>query len=470
MIARPQQRQKLRQRLRLERWAAPFVWGVLVLYVVGSLLSTWRLPHHLEPSGVAKEHARASARGMRGVGSPGNPLLADILRRRGASQALCPAQYNASAPHSRGMFNLREDMARGAPECNADIPAMMCGETQFTIITMSYPGVDDAKLKFLGPQLERRAQWDIVAEVVMVWNGDAQNLYEREPYKKYFKDMPKFRVFEAKTNSLMNRYDPAIKPKTAAIMYVDDDGPFQLYEPTKVGFERWKQVSNRQVGSLGRHTPYLAQQTGSVEPSSGFNPFCNGDAVTYHFKSFPDFQSNMVLPSFSFLHRDYLCYIFSPAFRGVFDFVNDHITRPDDIAVSFIVSHISGLAPATYPKRFRRADTGRKMLLYQDAIFGGTGQNRTWIKHRSDALTWLATYFGSINPGSTSGWCEGRPEHVHAEPDKNKQNIKETCTPAYPTSPYEVWWMDGSCPTPGHGSGKEKEPIRPALLEPNPGE
>jgi hypothetical protein len=157
----------------------------------------------------------------------------------------------------------------------------------------------------------------------------------------------------------------------------------------------------------------------------------------------------MVLPSGSFLHSNYLCFLWHPVLHKVREFVRAHPVHPDDVTVSMIVSQLAGRAPRVYSRRLnvdpaaapaldetnnQRArnlrlneyaltvskDTEgdivpdwerkyhRKLLLgIQWGSTGGmTDAKRYWADLREQAINSVVRYFGSLNSGSI-GWCEG---------------------------------------------------------------
>ena len=226
----------------------------------------------------------------------------------------------------------------------------------------------------------------LVDEIVLVWNGPDRASFEESVEGKGLMKLRDDGIFPLRLfvsaehglgNNLLNRYHPLIAPKNEAVLFFDDDGPFFKSFTLEPGFELWKRNSARQVGSLGRRFQIstsdrrFALQMESMNMNidevlneresarydidaidqQPFLPHCRthaGDQVRYEFNSFYDFHAQMVLPSGSFLHRNLLCFIWHPAFEELREYVRRHPTHPDDIAVSNLVSQITGRSPRIY--------------------------------------------------------------------------------------------------------------------------
>lgn len=161
----------------------------------------------------------------------------------------------------------------------------------------------------------------------------------------------------------------------------------------------------------------------------------SGDYVKYNTAIFPHFLGHMVLPSGSFLHRNYLCWLWHPALDEIRRFVRDHPVHPDDIVVSTIITQLSGRSPVTYPVRINfppkkpanaTVKTTRRRLLWEDISH--------WGDKRSMAVNSVLSYFGSVGTGSAIGWCVTTPYR-----DKSRT---EFCIPKLPTSLEMIPWMN----------------------------
>ena len=357
-----------------------------------------------------------------------------------------------------------------------------CTETQFSVVFMAY---NPDRLKVTLNQIQlmlEDPQWSQhVRECIIVWNGE-RSVNESDIGKvllNYAAQHPDtFRIeYPLKMglpNDLMNRYHPhVVKPQTAALLYYDDDGPFYAFDAVIAGFELWKRHASAQVGAMAREISLGPRQaiehaTLSINQHDDrlFVSHCDNldDQVDYNFRYFANYDANMVLPSGSFLHSQYLCYLWHPVLEPIRQFVRAHPTHPDDMTVSLVVSQLGGRAPRVYSRRLNKATNPQKSkpekrrrlhdadhrlleeqqpydssdqqrheleaLLEEDPATGiipvaeqmrrkllfsiqwdvdnqkMTDAKKLWAALRTEAINSLVRYFGSINSGSI-GWCEG---------------------------------------------------------------
>jgi hypothetical protein len=361
-------------------------------------------------------------------------------------------------------------------------PETECEESQFTVIFMAY---NPDRLQKLYNQIHKMltdAEFaPLVREVVVVWNGErhvdettmGQTLVDLANKSK----LPvriSYPLLDGFPNDLMNRYHPRLQVTTKAIMYYDDDGPFYSYKATLAGFELWKRNANAQIGAMARKLDISSRQ---VDEKSAllngpgdrfFVSHCPTDALHYNFNEFAQFGANMVLPSGSFLHANYLCFLWHPIFAPIRDYVRDHPVNPDDGTVSVIVSQLAGRAPKVYSRRINESTQTRRLQQDEeeedddddmdwndeekesddeerhhrkrrrlmDGINwdgpGGANKKQMWGQLRSDAANSLTRYFGSINSGSI-GWCYGTPhqEGQYCKPDQARVGQLPWLTPQH---------------------------------------
>ena len=325
-------------------------------------------------------------------------------------------------------------------------PDNECGESQFTVIFMAYNPdrlqklLAQAKTMLTDPEYSKS-----VAEVLIVWNGH-RDIHETPLGKQLVElgtkqKLPLRVSYPLKAgfpNDLMNRYHPRLEIKTKAILYYDDDGPFYAHRAVLGGFELWKRNSNAQIGAMARKIDLgdrqAAEQTATAAQNKPdhrdrfFVSHCPADAVNYNYFTFANFDARMVLPSGSFLHSNYLCFLWHPIFEDIRDYVRKHPVNPDDGTVSMLVSQLGGRAPKVYSRRLpfednNKSKQGRRRLM--DGIDwdngGGHDKKMHWGRLRSDAANSLARYFGSINSGSL-GWCYGTKYHT-------KKKKEDLCQP-----------------------------------------
>jgi hypothetical protein len=319
-------------------------------------------------------------------------------------------------------------------------PENECGETQFTVIFMAYnPDRLNKLLKEIKMMLTDNDYSKMVAEIIIVWNGE-RHIDETDLGKKMLdmgKTLPLRISYPLKAgfpNDLMNRYHPRLGVKTKAIMYYDDDGPFYSYQAVLGGFELWKRNSNAQIGAMARKIDLgerQVEESRSVSETpndSFFVSHCpTKDNLHYNYQTFANFDARMVLPSGSFLHSNYLCFLWHPMFEDVREYVRNHPVNPDDGTVSMLVSQLAGKAPRVYSRRLPPAEkTQQKQQQQRRRLMDGINWDKQgahdkkmhWGRLRSDVANSLARYFGSINSGSL-GWCYGTEYHIN----KKNENL-----------------------------------------------
>jgi hypothetical protein len=218
----------------------------------------------------------------------------------------------------------------------------------------------------------------------------------------------------------MNAYHPALRAKSEALLYIDAHGPYPTPDAVQSGFELWKRNSNAQVGDSiesFRKVFKLPQYAGSddagidrQQKNDEFISYCRdcGDALIHDSPSttFPSIGSSYVLFSGSLLHRSYLCFLWHPALEEVRQFVRDHPTHRADLAVSTIVTQLSGRSPIAVHLRSDNNDGGESMMEVRE-FQSETSSTERFLWHRKEwddrtsmALDSLVSYFGSLPSGN----------------------------------------------------------------------
>lgn len=408
------------------------------------------------------------------------------------------------------------------PMCHLP-PASSCQTKTYSVILMSHATDRLSKLKGGVVDLSNR---DATEEVILVWNsprsllesdsgGIGQELlrWDEDPTNK-------LRIFYALENglenNLLNRYHPSINPKSEAVMYFDDDGPFfDENAMSKVGFELWRRNSDVQNAAFPRNLRVLSDRMkdmqnqgvdlylksvlkvgkeGNIgdEEEVPFTPTCRertGDIIEYNFFVFPQFGANMALPSGSIIHRNYLCFIWHPAFEELRKYIREHPTHPDDQTVSAIISQLSGKPPRAFPRTIKKEETDVKSSLraavkaartkaanntkrrrlsaledeyiddhdfleaFEDEQYQLGSQERlhvdqnhrrllwqqkNWGPMREEAANSLIGYFGSLNGGSV-GWCAG----TQYQKTRPRSPGGFSCEPEFPTLDMIPWIKPG---------------------------
>ena len=368
------------------------------------------------------------------------------------------------------------------PTC-AMPPTTECAETQLTVVFMAYNpdrlGITRAEIRRM---FDPHVFFGLVKEVILVWNGE-RHIDESQDGRAFLEDAMTYPiriVYPLKMgfpNDLMNRYHPqVVQPTTKAILYYDDDGPFYPYPAIQGGFELWKRHARAQIGAMARQITYSPRQqeykvsllgaetAKKAKPADDvFVSHCTNvdDTVDYEFHFFANYDANMVLPSGSMLHANYLCYLWHPIFDEIRKFVLLHPVHPDDMTVSMIVSQLAGVAPRVYSRRLDRIQPKKERRLteqfvtsanntiddsehrYSDELSdmmgivplseqqrhrslmfsicwdcgaGMTEMKQYWAELRTEAVNALVRYFGSINSGSI-GWCTTDSEYYNVNKD-----------------------------------------------------
>lgn len=388
------------------------------------------------------------------------------------------------------------DQIRDYPTCYVP-PPKSCNVTTYTLVIMSH--TTERLPAFVDPVSEMIGAWPGLTEVIIVWNSPRETLNQAkdDKEKSYARKLLDWdadpshplRIFfsleNGLANNLLNRYHPSIEPKNEVVMFFDDDGPFWSRESMiDTGFELWKRNSDVQVGGFPRNIRFLSERMKTAENVNlkksidiiisdvpgykeeshpPFTPVCretSGDFVEYNYFSFPEFAGHVLLPSGTFLHRNFLCFVWHPAFEELRQWVVTHKTMPDDMTVSTLVSHLAGRAPRTFP---REINTGHSRRLSEndsshlDKVHNQVDASRStlaeafphadrshrrllwkqkcWASWREDAINSILGYFGSIHPGSV-GWCAGTK---HQKP--NSRGVPFICHPEKP-SLHQIPWLN----------------------------
>eukprot|EP00555_Chaetoceros_dichaeta_P006015 CAMPEP_0198270404 /NCGR_PEP_ID=MMETSP1447-20131203/44916_1 /TAXON_ID=420782 /ORGANISM="Chaetoceros dichaeta, Strain CCMP1751" /LENGTH=490 /DNA_ID=CAMNT_0043962423 /DNA_START=162 /DNA_END=1634 /DNA_ORIENTATION=+ len=391
---------------------------------------------------------------------------------------------------------------REYPICHLP-PPKSCNVTSYSIIIMSHTVEDISRLKKLMVGIQGLSGQSGTAEIILVWNSDKEILTgatHRCAKKILFyaeDESHPLRIFysleNGLENNLLNRYHPMLKPTQEVVMYFDDDGPFFREDAMEAGLKLWQFNSDTQVGSMSRNFRFTSDRMRSAQisvaesaaklinndawqthvspndelriaahednsASNGFPefiPLCHnetGDTVEYNYHNFPNFDAYMFLPSGTFLHRNFLCFIWHPVFAELRQFTLDHPTHPDDMVISTLVSHLSGKGLRSFSRRIQKP-RNEELPVVEDDINSGDivdddlsrrrllWEQDKWGDMREDAINIILRYFGSINPGSV-GWCAGTKYCTEGH-RKSEENSLYRCEPQHPTLKDIPWINEG---------------------------
>ena len=426
----------------------------------------------------------------------------------GAIEAI-ESWFTTEKNNDQNPTNTSKENENNFPTCFLP-PPKECHLEKYSVILMSH-SLD--RLPKMRGGLVSMSRWSRVAEIILVWNAKRDVLETgRKKNNKFATELLQWnedqshplRIFFALenglTNNLLNRYHPFIRPSQEAILFFDDDGPFFSELAMDVGFDLWKRNSDVQVGSFPRNIRFKSErmindqrqktfesvefaQKGfeNVHPDdavriselndrakdnsteisfTSFTDFCpqnTSDTLEYNFFVFAPNTAHMLLPSGSFFHRNYACFVWHPVFEELRKYILDHPTHPDDMTISTLVAQLSGRPPRTFPRKVN----GKKPEIKKDTRGGAKdsdatteiGQDRTdvvvdqnhrkllwqqkdWANMREEAINSISQYFGSLNPGSV-GWCTG------TEHQTKDRTLHFSCSPQFPDYNQIPWVKEG---------------------------
>lgn len=382
------------------------------------------------------------------------------------------------------------------PVCHLP-PPTSCQTKTYSAVFMSH--TTDRLKKMMGG-IKDICSRNATEESIVVWNSP-RSLLESDKLGKELLEWDrdtsnKMRIFFALENglenNLLNRYHPLISPKSEAVMYFDDDGPFfDERAMSIVGLELWRRNSDVQNAAFPRNLRVLSDRMKNMqkqgmeaniksflergkEGNAGgevdipFTPTCRertGDIIEYNYFVFPQFGANMALPSGSIIHRNYLCFIWHPALGELRKYIREHPTHPDDQTVSAIISQLSGKPPRAFPRNIKdggkpvnlrgtdkatNTTKRRRLSDYYNVLDDASDdyhtehvdqhhrrllwQQKNWGPMREEAANSIIGYFGSLNAGSL-GWCVGTEYQKKRPRDSGGYN----CDPEFPTLDLIPW-------------------------------
>ncbi|XP_071942366.1 exostosin-like 3 [Antedon mediterranea] len=195
---------------------------------------------------------------------------------------------------------------------------------QFTIVMLTYE-----REKVLMSALERLVGLPYLNKVIVVWNSP-------EPPKDdllWPRIHVPIKVIKTKKNSLNNRFLPYDEIETDALLSIDDDAHLR-HDEILFGFRVWREARDRIVGFPGRfHAWDLSNKDGFLYNS---NYSC---------------ELSMVLTGAAFFHK-YYSYVYSYIMPKVIRDKVDEYINCEDIAMNFLVSHITRKPPIKVTSRW----------------------------------------------------------------------------------------------------------------------
>nr|CAD7462930.1 unnamed protein product [Timema tahoe] len=208
---------------------------------------------------------------------------------------------------------------------------------QFTIVMLTYE-----REQVLINSLSRLYGLPYLNKVIVVWNSPRPPL---EDLRWPEIGVP-VHVIKASRNSLNNRFLPYDAIETEAILSVDDDAHLR-HDEIMFGFRVWREQRERVVGFPGRFHAWDLNHQGWLYNS---NYSC---------------ELSMVLTGAAFIHK-YYTYLYSYWLpQAVRDKVDEYMNC-EDIAMNFLVSHITRKPPVKVTSRWTFRCPGCPVSLSED--------------------------------------------------------------------------------------------------------
>ncbi|XP_076456777.1 exostosin-like 3 [Babylonia areolata] len=194
---------------------------------------------------------------------------------------------------------------------------------QFTIVMLTYE-----RETVLIQALQRLKGLPFLNKVLVVWNNP---LPPSTDLRWPDIGVP-LQVLRTKRNSLNNRFLPYESIETEAVLSIDDDAHLR-HDEIVFGFRVWREERDRVVGFPGRFHAWDAKHH------------------TWHYNSNYSCELSMVLTGAAFFHK-YYAYLYSYVMPQAIRDMVDRFTNCEDIAMNFLVSHITRKPPIKVTSRW----------------------------------------------------------------------------------------------------------------------
>lgn len=209
---------------------------------------------------------------------------------------------------------------------------------QFTVLLLTYE-----REQVLLDSIARLRGLPYLNSVVVVWNSPRPP----SPELRWPDIGAPVHVVKAARNSLNNRFLPLDNLKTEAILSVDDDAHLR-HDEILFGFRVWREHRDRIVGFPGRYHAWdLNTKNGWLYNS---NYSC---------------ELSMVLTGAAFIHRHYLHLYWKWLPQAIRDKVDEYMNC-EDIAMNFLVSHVTRKPPVKVTSRWTFRCPGCPQSLSED--------------------------------------------------------------------------------------------------------
>lgn len=228
---------------------------------------------------------------------------------------------------------------------------------QFTIVILTYE-----REQVLMDSLGRLYGLPYLHKVVVVWNSPKPPLDDLR-----WPDIGvPVAVVRAPRNSLNNRFLPFDVIETEAVLSVDDDAHLR-HDEILFGFRVWREHRDRVVGFPGR---FLAWDLNSKR--------------NWNYNSNYSCELSMVLTGAAFIHKYYLYLYTYHLPQAIRDKVDEYMNC-EDIAMNFLVSHITRKPPVKVTSRWTFRCPGCPVSLSEDD---------THFQERHKCINFFAQVFG----------------------------------------------------------------------------
>ncbi|XP_017959865.1 exostosin-3 [Drosophila navojoa] len=228
---------------------------------------------------------------------------------------------------------------------------------QFTIVILTYE-----REQVLMESLGRLYGLPYLHKVVVVWNSPKPPLDDLR-----WPDIGvPVSVVRAPRNSLNNRFLPFDVIETEAVLSVDDDAHLR-HDEILFGFRVWREHRDRVVGFPGR---YHAWDLSSNN--------------LWHYNSNYSCELSMVLTGAAFIHKYYMFLYTYQLPQAIRDKVDEYMNC-EDIAMNFLVSHLTRRPPVKVTSRWTFRCPGCPVSLSEDD---------THFQERHKCINFFSQVFG----------------------------------------------------------------------------
>ncbi|CAG2185009.1 EXTL3 [Mytilus edulis] len=208
---------------------------------------------------------------------------------------------------------------------------------QFTLVMLTYE-----RSNVLITALQRLKGLPFLNKAVVVWNNPAPPT----PDLKWPDIGVPIHVIKTTKNSLNNRFLPYDVIETEAILSIDDDAHLR-HDEIVFGFRVWREERDRIVGFPGRFHAWDVKNNAWLYNS---NYSC---------------ELSMVLTGAAFFHK-YYAYMYSHVMAAAIRDKVDEYVNCEDIAMNFLVSHITRKPPVKVTSRWTFRCPGCPQTLSND--------------------------------------------------------------------------------------------------------